>query len=113
MNRLIPRLPHILLASAFAVSAIAVAAPRDAATGLPTGKRMHKPYTAQSATCAATTVQPLKVASDPEEGGQVAIAARAKPTVSDINVSKKTDSASTKMADPAAAPSAPCTPGQH
>ena len=161
MHRLLPRLPYVLLGSALAISAFAVApalsepapaaapndlpdplhpctvllclpqpgkaqatAPaRDAAGGLPTGKRMHKPYTAQSASsapasaqpaaCAATDVQPVKVASDPEEGGQVARTAKAKPTVSDISVTKKTDTASTKLMESTPSPLAPCPPGQH
>jgi len=81
----------------FALSAVAVAVPpppatpapvavpypntsaQDAAAGLPTGKRMHKPYTlaapdaaaAQSTSCAATTnVAPVNVASDPEEAAR-------------------------------------------
>lgn len=112
MHRLFVRLPHILLASAFAISAVAVAAPRDAATGQASGKRMYKPYTAQSSvTCAATSAQPVKVASDPEEGGQVARAAKPAPT--DISVSKKVDTASTKLADAAPSASDPCAPARH
>jgi len=117
MHRLLHRLPNILLASAFAISAIAVAAPRDAASGLATGKRMHKPYTvsapANAVACPATDAQPVKVASDPEEGGQVARTAKAKPTVSEISVSKKTDTASTKLMESARSPTAPCPPAQH
>ena len=121
MHRLFARLPQILLASIFAISAVGVAAPRDAASGLPTGKRMHKPYTvsaapadnpatAQPVFCAATVVQPVKVASDPEEGGQAARAA--KPGVTDISVSKKTDTASPKLME-SAAPASTCPAGQH
>jgi hypothetical protein len=115
MHRLFARLPHVLLASAVALSAVAVAAPRDAASGQATGKRMYKPYTAaaQSVPCAATEVQPVKVASDPEEGGQVARTANTKPTVSGITVTKKVDTASTKLMDSAPAASAPCAPVQH
>jgi hypothetical protein len=124
MHRPLSRLPVLLLASAFAVSA--AAAPRDAATGQATGQRMHKPFkvTTQVVDCApanaqpanvasdpeeggqvtaarstsATNVQPTNVASDPEEGGQVTAAAKtAKPSVSEIHVTKPTDSSSPKL----------------
>ena len=139
----VPRLPRILLASAFALAAFASApvlaepaapapvpvpypntsspntssqnaAARDAASGLPTGKRMHKPYTlttsaAQSASCAAPNVQPVGVASDPEEGGQVA-RTTGKVKVSDMTVTKKMDKASPMLAD-SSAPGNACPPG--
>lgn len=113
MHRLLPRLPRILLVCSFALFGIAAAEPtppapvpvpypntaaRDPASGLPTSKRMHKPYTAQSVGCTAN-VRPLNVASDPEEGGQIARKGNAKPSVSDLSVTKKTDTASPTLAD--------------
>lgn len=112
------RLATILLASTVAFSA--------AATAAPSGRRMYKPYVltapppvnpvssnpqASGATvCATTDAEKLKVASDPEEGGQIARTApapAAKPTVGDITVTKPADTASTKlMAD--AAPASSC-----
>lgn len=135
------RLPHLLLASAVAISAAAVAAPPYVPTGgTATGHRTHKPITVttESAVCPApataagptklasdpeeggqvthvadaTQVQPLKAASDPEEGGQVARTAKSKPSVSEMNVTNKADSASTKMMA-SAAPPAECAPVQH
>ena len=89
-------------------------AARDAASGLPTGKRMHKPYTlttstAQSASCAEPNVQPVVVASDPEEGGQVA-RTTGKVKVSDMTVTKKMDKASPMLAE-SSAPGNACPPG--
>ena len=112
------RLATILLASTVAFS--------TAATAAPSGRRMYKPYVltapppvnavstnaqASGATvCATTDAEKLKVASDPEEGGQIARTApapAAKPTVGDITVTKPADTASTKlMAD--AAPASSC-----
>lgn len=94
------RFPFVLLASAFSVSAAALAEPpsappapepmpypntttaRDAASGLATGKRMHKPYTVKvepmtldvrEVTWTAAVLQAAnRLSSDPEEGGQVA-----------------------------------------
>jgi hypothetical protein len=121
MNRVSSRLPHILLASAFALSAFA-APPATAA-----GKRMYKPYTvttpepvqpgpvatatpaAQSAACTNAALGPVKVASDPEEGGQ--IAKTASPT--EIKVTKPVDTASAKLSDAAPAPSTSCGSVQH
>ena len=96
MLRALFRLPNILVACAFAVSAIGVAAPvpatgpaanapsAAAANGLAAGKRMHKPYTLSAEStapvasrCTATKGREVNgVASDPEEGGQVAMAAK-------------------------------------
>jgi hypothetical protein len=68
---------------------------------------MHKPYTlaapagdtaaAEPVTCAAANAGSLNVASDPEEGGQVARTATPKPKAGDMTVTKSTDSASTKL----------------
>jgi hypothetical protein len=171
MNRAhLPRLPLLFVASAVAIPAIAVAEPpppaapapvavpypntsaRDAATGLPTGKRMHKPYTLTATTdsapaakdlpdplhpctvllclpgpgkaaeattpagqptaCATVTGVPDKLASDPEEGGQVARTAKPKPPLTDLTVTKKADTASTKLMDNPA-PASTCPPVQH
>jgi hypothetical protein len=135
MHRPISRLPVLLLASAFAVSA--TSAPRDAATGQATGQRMHKPFTVttQVVACApanaqpanvasdpeeggqvtaarstsSTSVQPTNVASDPEEGGQVTTAAKtAKPSVSEVHVTKPADSSSPKLAQGAPSASDSC-----
>ena len=59
---------------------------------------------------AAATAGPVKVASDPEEGGQIVArtakpAPKPKPQISDINVMKTSDKASPSMA--ATAPAAP------
>lgn len=137
MHRPLSRLPVLLLASAFAVSAVADAAPRDAATGQATGRRMYKPFTvttqvvpcaptnAQPANAAsdpeeggqvtgahstaATSVQPANVASDPEEGGQVTTVAKtAKPSVSEVHVTKPTDSSSPKLVQGARSGSGSC-----
>lgn len=99
----------------------------DAASGLATGKRMHKPYTLTAPApvndeaaprpiaCGATEVQPLKVASDPEEGGQIARTAtpkpKPKPKISDMTVTSKTDTASPTLAQPAPSGTTPCGPG--
>lgn len=126
MNRPLSRLSHLLLASTVLLSAVAIAAepaPRDSATGQSSGKRMYKPYTAsaqsapagQSAACAAAGVQPDKLASDPEEGGQVTAAkAKGATTVSNMTVTKRTDTASAKpMAAQAAGAASTCAPLQH
>ena len=115
------RLPHLLLASAFAFASAASPAlaepPAPAATaGTVKGEAMekdHKDWIApQPATCAATAVDPgtLKVASDPEEGGQIARTAkpRPKPQIGDINVTKTSDKASAALAPAPATPAAAC-----
>lgn len=134
-----PRLlfPHILLASAFAISAAAIAEPspppaapnpvpapypnaaaRDAASGLATGKRMHKPYSVvaepvtldvSNVSWAAANADSLtRLSSDPEEGGEIA-AAKTKVHVGEINVTKHTDVASSKLALAEPAPSGTAT----
>ena len=125
MTWITPRSAHMFFASALALAALGGASalsaepsPRDAATGQASGKRMYKPVTATTenavagpgAACTAATVQPTNVASDPEEGGQVT-AARTKsaPSVSELTVSKRADTASTKLMDaPAAGSGATC-----
>ncbi len=126
MHAFVVRLPHILLASTFALSGIAAAEPtpppasptlvpvpspttaaRDPASGLPTGKRMHKPYTivAEPQTLQATAISwgargdaVNSVVSDPEEGGEVSAAkSKGHPKVSDITVMKTTDKASAAL----------------
>ena len=121
MNRATSRLPHLLLASAFAFSlgaAPALAEPPAPATtaGAVKGEAMDKDHkdvmAPKPATCAATAVDPgtLKVASDPEEGGQIARTAKPKPKpqISDINVVKTSDKASASLAPAAAGPAAGC-----
>jgi hypothetical protein len=112
--------PRLDASQVQATPANADTAPRDAASGLPTGKRMHKPYTlqatpdastAQSAACAATpNAAPVNVASDPEEGGQVANTA-AKVKINDFQVMKSTDKASPVLAQTAASDGA-CASGK-
>jgi hypothetical protein len=115
----------LLSAAAFA----AEPPPGSTATGTASGKRMHKPYTvtAQSAVCPATTAAASNVASDPEEGGQLTAHAadaarvqplasdpeeggqvvartakpRPKPSISELTVSKRSDTASTTLAQAA------------
>jgi hypothetical protein len=142
MDRPLSRLSYPLLASTFVLSAIAVAEPpaapapvpvpytnataRDATSGLPTGKRMHKPFTlsapardaastaAQAASCAPTNVQPSNVASDPEEGGQVSgNAAKAKPMISDFHIMKRSDKSSATLFKTAPSGSPACAPVEH
>lgn len=113
MLRALIRLPNLLVACAFAVSATGVAAPvpatgtaanapsAAASSGLAAGKRMHKPYTLSaestapmaSRPCAATKGREVNgVVSDPEEGGQVAIGAKASGNPSlQSNVADKMD----------------------
>ena len=121
MHRAIARISVIgfALSAVAAVPAAADTSSPNTASALPSGKRMHKPYTlaapdaaaAQSAACTAPNVGPVNVASDPEEGGQ--IARTAKPAVSEIKVVKTTDTASTKLSEAAPAPGTPCAPVQH
>lgn len=125
MTWITPRSARMLFASTLALAALGAAsalsaepAPRDAATGQASGKRMYKPVTAttenalpgSAAACTASNLQPTNVASDPEEGGQVT-AARTKsaPTVSELTVSKRADTASTKLMDAAPAPGSGAT----
>ena len=148
MRRLCVSLLQTVLASSLTIPVAAVAEPpgsaaptsvtvsqhgtaaRDAASGLPAGKRMHKPYTltapaavnagngsggqqtdttmSPSAPCRALAPVADKLASDPEEGGQVARTAPKKPAVSDMTATRRTDSASTRlMEDSAQARSCP------
>ena len=145
MRRLFIRLFQTVLASSLTIPVAAMAEPpgsaapasvtvsqpdtaaRDAASGLPAGKRMHKPYmltapaavnagsggqktdtTSPPASCGALAPGADKLASDPEEGGQVARTAPKKPAVSDMTATKRTDSASNRlMEDSAKAGSCP------
>lgn len=131
MFRLLPRLPRILLASTFAASGVAFAAPpaapapvpvpypntasQDAAGGSAAGKRMHKPYSAstssagaasgQSVSCASANARPVNgAASDPEEGGQIAKAGKTsgKADLHSFNITHKMDTSSPVLMDNAA-----------
>jgi hypothetical protein len=67
--------------------------------------------------CAATTAGPLQATSDPEEGGQVVArtakpAPKAKPQISDINVTKTSDKGSATLSA-AAPPATPAPACQH
>ena len=115
MTWITPRSSRILVGTALALAACGATAAlatepasRDAATGQPSGKRIHKPYaaaTGNNVACPATEAQRVKVASDPEEGGQIARTAKPtpKPPVSDMTVMKTSDKASPKLSQ--AAPS--------
>jgi hypothetical protein len=133
MLRLFARLPHILVASTFAVSAVAFAvppapvpvpvpypntSPRDPPSGLPTGRRIHKPIRvvtptstaaatiwAQPVACAATDAQPVNGASsNPEEGPQVAKVeqSRSKASFQPFSVTHKIDKSSPVFMDSSA-----------
>jgi hypothetical protein len=131
MNR--AHLPRLFLASAILVSALGVApalsrpAPAPAAKDLPDplhpctvllclpepGKAAPAATSAgQPTDCAKLAAVPDKLASDPEEGGQIARTAKPKPQVSDMTVTKRADTASTKLMD-SAAPASTCAPVQH
>ena len=107
MTLIVPRTVRALIASAFAFGGFA-AAPASSSPA-PAASFTVKTDVA----CAAATAGPLKVASDPEEGGQIVARtakpkAAPKPNISDINVLKTSDKASAAMAgSPAPAPSAP------
>jgi type VI protein secretion system component Hcp len=104
MNRAHPLLPRLFLASAFAFSAVAappaLSAPPAPAADPVTGKAMDQQHSdmiaAQPAACATAGARPVNVASDPEEGGQIARAAH-KPKIGDMTVTKKMDKASTQL----------------
>lgn len=126
-------------AAGAAFSAAAEPAPRDSASGMAAGKRMHKPYNVtaeKSASCGAPaklssdpeeggqvsaansgTGWDVKknvkagVASDPEEGGQVTARSTSEPHVSDMNVTKHIDSSSPKLMG-SSAPGT-CPPSEH
>lgn len=138
-HRPLPRLPHaprLLLASAFALTALGAAPALSEPAAAPTPRALPDPLhpctvllclpepgkaapstapAAQPTSCAATTVQPVEVASDPEEGGQIARTAKPKPKpkISDMTVTKKVDTASPTLAQSAPSGSVPCTPGQQ
>lgn len=117
-----PRSARILFASTLALAALGAASalsaePPPASTAHPSDKRIDEPSvtTAQQAPapCTAVNVERVKIASDPEEGGQVtARRSKAKPPVGDLTVTKHTDTASTKLMD-APAPGTTCPPPQH
>ena len=109
-------LPRLLIASALIAAPAAAEAAANPNVGAVQGESTTKDHkdllAAQSASCAATNVRPTSVASDPEEGGQVARAA-AKPGPSEIKVVKTADTASTKLAEAAPSGGASCAPGRH
>ena len=113
-------------------------AARDPASGLPTGKRMHKPLIVASQRLEASDISwgpravgvANRLSSDPEEGGEVTAAKKraTKPTIGDIAVTKTTDVSSSKlMLAPEGGPETPprsgsatvtvargsCASGQH
>lgn len=125
MLRLLSQLPRALVISAAGISAAAFSAPppspapvpvpypntsaESAATGQASGKRMYKPYVPltssiantpdapQQGTCAATQGSVNGIASDPEEGGQIAKAAKA--SVQPMSVTRKVDKSSPVLMD--------------
>jgi hypothetical protein len=117
--------PRILIASAFALGMIAAAPassePTAPAAGTVKGESTqvdHKDMiTAAPTTCAAVTTEPLKVASDPEEGGQIARTAKPKPQpkpqIGELTVTKTSDKGSANLAQAAPAPPAGCGPAQR
>ena len=122
MNRPLARMPQILLlASTFFVSPFTIAPAASAPAPVKLGEikgesteDRHKDLmAARPLSCAAVEAGPVKVASDPEEGGQVARTAKRKPTVGDISVMKTSDKASTKLAEAAPSGAAACAPVQH
>jgi hypothetical protein len=73
---------------------------QDAASGLPA---------TQVASCASTKLEPVKVGSDPEEGGQVSAAGgAAKSKISDFHITHKIDKSSPMLAQDARSGSATC-----
>jgi hypothetical protein len=118
MSRLLTRLPQMLVASTFAVSAVAASALPNSVPCDAVGVHVTSdPEEGGEVTAAKTTNgSDLKgkvntVASDPEEGGQVT-AAKTKPTIRDISVTKSGDSASAKL-EQSAPPASACAPVQH
>jgi type VI protein secretion system component Hcp len=117
--------PRILFAPAFALAMIAAtpafSEPTAPAAGTIKGESTevdHKDtISAQPTTCAALAAGPLKVASDPEEGGQIARTAKPKstpkPQISELTVTKTSDKASANLAQAAPAAPARCGPAQH
>jgi len=132
MNRAYLPLPRLWLASAFALAVLGAApalsepAPAPAPRELPdplhpctvllclprTGATVQATSDAQPTPCATVVGSSDKLASDPEEGGQVARTAPQKPKVSEMTVTKRTDTASTKLMD-TTAPSSTCPAVQH
>ena len=147
MHRPRLRFPHILLGCALALPAAALAEPpppaapvpqpvpypnaaaRDQASGLASGKRMHKPFaaSAEPVTLDASSVSwasraaeaANRLSSDPEEGGEVT-AAKTKVHVGEIKITKPVDTASPKLAAPAPSGTATvtvargaCATGKH
>ena len=112
MNRAHPLLPRFFLASAVASCAIAaapaLAAPTaDTVKGESMDARHKDMMAAQPGACAKVGANSLKVASDPEEGGQIARTATHKPKIGDMTVTKKADTASTKLME-SPAPGSSC-----
>lgn len=127
------------LAAAPAVSATSGSPQRDSASGIASGKRMHKPYTVTAeepvhcGSPANLASDPEEggqlsansgsgwdakknvksgVTSDPEEGGQVTARSTGAPQISEMSVVKHADSASTKQMEGGAAGDT-CPPSSH
>ena len=116
----LPRLPHILIGSTFALAAFgsAPALSKDAKTTKPDfsaikGESMddkHKGLQAADGLCDTHRAQPTSgIASDPEEGGQIAAK---KANVGEIKITKPVDTASTKMMV-SASPGTGCSTARH
>ena len=104
------KLPRFLLAASLLAAPPLLAEPPSGRI-TPVAPQAVPKETATAATCAALTAGPLKVSSDPEEGGQVAArkSTGTKPKVGDLTVTNKMDTASTKMMG--SAPSPGTSPG--
>jgi hypothetical protein len=110
MSLIVPRTARAFVASALALGVFA------AAPALSSPAPAAALTVRTDVTCAAATAGPVQVASDPEEGGQIARTAKPapkpKPQISDINVMKTSDKASASMAE-SSAPASTCPPVQH
>ena len=106
MTMIVPRTANALIASAFALAAFA------AAPALSSPAPAAALTVRTDVTCTAVAAGTVQVASDPEEGGQIARTAKPapKPQISDINVTKTSDKASASMAatPPPATPASAC-----
>jgi len=106
------RLPHILLASAFALAAfgttpaLSKSKPNFGDVKGESTQKDHKEMSAMSTRCDTHRAQQANgVSSDPEEGGQITAS---KAHVGEIKVTKPVDTASNKLMEKSA-PGSPCS----
>jgi type VI protein secretion system component Hcp len=117
-----PRIPHLLLASAFAVAAFGAVPALSAAAAKPgdvkgesTDDKHKDAMQLDSTRCDTRHAQAMNgVASDPEEGGQVTAAKKGtgKVHISDMQVTKRTDVSSPKLMESSSS-GGPCSSVQH